>query len=76
MSLLISLLSRWVREASEPMPDPEPHTEEMLYNKRQNLQAELKKLHGSERKIKETEIQDLDAAIAKLKKKPKNDVLY
>jgi hypothetical protein len=58
------------------MPDPEPQTEEMLYSKRQKLQAELEKLHGSERRIKETELQDLDAAIAKLKKKPKNDVRY
>jgi hypothetical protein len=72
----MSLVGKSEREEGEAMADPEPQPENDLYDKRHKLQAELEKLHGPARRVKETEIQDVDAAIAKLKKKPKNDVLY
>jgi hypothetical protein len=44
-----------------------------LYNKKTEFESEIEKLHGSERKEKESHVQDIDKAIDKLKKKSTDD---
>lgn len=44
-----------------------------LYKKKSELESEIEKLHGSERREKESQLEDIRNAIKKLKNKPKND---
>jgi hypothetical protein len=46
---------------------------ENLYKKESDLKSEIEKLHGAERKEKESYLQDVRVAIEKLKGKAKND---
>ena len=48
-----------------------------LCNMREKLRSELERLHGSEKRMKESYLQDIDAAIEELKKRHRGEeVLY
>lgn len=44
-----------------------------LYQKTSELESEIEKLHGPERRVKENHLQDVRTAIKNLKKKPTDD---